>query len=189
MSNLPAFPKYTAKKSVIPSGETALICITQQMEETAMARITLADEFASLYGRVGDVVIVRRWRRHYMRPYVKPENPNTAAQREQRGAFREAVKSWQALPETQRQEWNRRARREQRSGYNAFLSHCLLGADTSSATEHPVVITGMRSRARFLRHAGNYRSSFAPLSRRFRCSSVCGKNPDKKQSVSLNRRR
>ena len=44
-----------------------------------MARITLADEFASLYGRVGDVVLIRRWKRHYMRPYVKPANPVTEA--------------------------------------------------------------------------------------------------------------
>ncbi len=144
-------------------------------EESKMARITLADEFALLYGRVGDVVIVRRWRKLYMRLYVKPTNPNTAAQRERRGAFREAVKAWQALPDEQRQEWNRSARREQRSCYNAFLSHCLLEADVSPAAEHPVVITGTRSRARFLRHTGNYRSSFVPLSRGVRYSSVAAK--------------
>ncbi len=138
-----------------------------------MARITLADEFASLYGRVGDVVVIRRWGRHYMRPYVKPANPDSAAQRERRGAFREAVKAWQELPETQRIEWKRRARKEHRSGYNAFLSHRLLRTESSLAEENPVVLTGTRRRARFLRHTGNYRSSFAPLSRRFRYSSVC----------------
>ncbi len=153
-----------------------------------MARITLADEFASLYGRVGDVVIIRRWGRHYMRPYVKPANPNTVAQRERRGAFREAVKAWQSLSELQRQEWNRRARREKRSGYNEFLSYRLSGGDTSPSAERPVVVTGTRSRARFLMRPGNYRPSFAPLSRGSRYSSVCVKIPRKKQSGAPNRR-
>ncbi len=153
-----------------------------------MARITLADEFASLYGRVGDVVIIRRWGRHYMRPYVKPANPDTVAQRERRGAFREAVKAWQSLSELQRQEWNRRARKEERSGYNAFLSCRLLGADTSPSAERPIVVTGTRSRARFLFRPGNYRSSFAPLSRGVRYCSVCVKNTRKKQTGAPNSR-
>ncbi len=154
-----------------------------------MTRITLADEFASLYGRVGDVVIVRRWKRHYMRPYVKPANPDTAAQRERRGAFREAVKAWQALPDEQRRVWNARARKDQRSGYNAFLSHRLIErGDTSPAAERPVVIEGTRSRASFLIRPGNCRSSFAPLSRGSRYSSVCVKIPRKKRSGAPNRR-
>ncbi len=90
-----------------------------------MARVTLNYDLRSLNGRMGDVVFYQRFGRQFMRPYVKPGNPNTPAQRARRGAFREAVKAWQALHEESRKEWSRRARRRGRSGYNVFISSYL----------------------------------------------------------------
>ncbi len=132
-----------------------------------MARITLADEFAAMHGRVEDVVIYRRWGKQHMRLYVKPSNPDTAAQRERRGTFREAVKAWQALSEADKLEWNGMAKRLFRSGYNFFISCHLGGATTAPGMKRRTVrIMAARRRANLihLRERALYPPVFPELS-------------------------
>jgi len=80
---------------------------------------------ASIHGRYGGVVFVYRRGRQHMRPYVKPRNPDTLAQRSRRDAFREAVHAWQAMPADEKERWNSLAVSRPLSGYNAFISHVL----------------------------------------------------------------
>ncbi len=87
-----------------------------------MAIATLSPAFTACHGRIGNLVLVNRYGRQYIRAYVKPRNPNTSAQRAGRSAFADAVRSWQALTEEEKHVWNRKAQRLRMSGYNAFIS-------------------------------------------------------------------
>ncbi len=98
-----------------------------------MAHVTLNVAFRSLHGRVGGAVFYERYGKQFMRPYVIPSNPNTAAQRVRRCAFREAVRAWQALPVPEKGEWNDRGIRKRKSGYNLFISCYLTETTTQPA--------------------------------------------------------
>ena len=93
-----------------------------------MAHVTLNVAFRTLSGRVGDAVFYTRYGRQYMRPYVKPSNPDTPAQRARRSAFRHAVRAWQALGEEEKLQWKKVGRKRHLSGYNAFISHTMNSA-------------------------------------------------------------
>lgn len=129
-----------------------------------MARVTLNVAFKSLQGKVGDAVFYQRYGKQLMRPYVVPSNPDTPAQRTQRGAFREAVHAWQTLTIEQREEWNGKARRVRRSGYNFFIS-CYLGSATTASCRirRSVRIGGTHGMTTVLSAPGRVRSSSGHL--------------------------
>lgn len=92
-----------------------------------MSHVTLNVAFRTLSGRVGDAVFYTRYGRQYMRPYVKPSNPDTPAQRARRFAFRNAVRAWQALGDEEKLQWKNIGRKRHLPGYNAFISHAMSG--------------------------------------------------------------
>lgn len=56
-----------------------------------------------------------------MRTY-RPTNPQTEAQQENRGTFAEAVGEWQGLTNEQKANYNKKASRFSRTGYNYYIS-------------------------------------------------------------------
>jgi hypothetical protein len=79
----------------------------------------------SIHGRMGDIVFVYRNGKQHARPYVRPRNPKTRAQRARRSVFAKAISAWQALSAQEKSLWNTRARRKNRTGYNLFISNYL----------------------------------------------------------------
>jgi hypothetical protein len=87
-----------------------------------------------------------------MRPYVKPSNPDTPAQRARRFAFRNAVRAWQALGEEERLQWKKIGRKRHLSGYNAFISHFISSAlNNPRESTLPVAPGAPARRATYLR--------------------------------------
>ncbi|HRZ25726.1 MAG TPA: hypothetical protein P5346_06260 [Spirochaetota bacterium] len=80
----------------------------------------------SISGRVGGIVFYTHNDNTYFRSYVVPRNPDTPAQRSNRGAFRDAMKAWQALSSFDREGFARRARRLGMAGHNLFISRYML---------------------------------------------------------------
>jgi len=105
-----------------------------------MAHVTLNVAFRTLSGRVGDAVFYTRYGRQYMRPYVKPSNPDTPAQRVRRSSFRNAVHAWQALDEEERLLWKIIGRKRHLSGYNAFISHAMSGEQNALQASAPHMV-------------------------------------------------
>lgn len=65
----------------------------------------------------------RRPRTYYVRMRdCTPSNPRTPKQQAHRMRMRQAVSDWRNLTEAERQEWNRKAARVGRYGFNRFLS-------------------------------------------------------------------
>jgi hypothetical protein len=60
--------------------------------------------------------------KQFKRKYVKPCNPDTAYQRNNRNRFADAVKSWQALTEAEKSIYTQKAVKLNMSGYNLFIS-------------------------------------------------------------------
>ena len=106
-----------------------------------MAPVTLNAAFRTLSGRVGDAVFYTRYGRQYVRPYVKPSNPDTPAQRVRRSSFRNAVHAWQALGEEERLLWKNIGRKRHLSGYNAFISHAMSGEQDALQASAPHMVT------------------------------------------------
>jgi hypothetical protein len=79
----------------------------------------------SISGRIGNVVFYTNRGRQCVRTHVVPRNPDTEAQRAVRGAFREAVRSWQSMPPEEQHTYNRKARYLNMSGYNLYISNYL----------------------------------------------------------------
>ncbi len=97
-----------------------------------MAQVELKPALTACHGRMDGLVFVNRLGKQHVRMYTKPSNPNTPAQRERRGTFRDAVHAWQALPDTEKERWKAKAASRKRTGYNLFVSRFLRGgADIS----------------------------------------------------------
>ena len=111
-----------------------------------MAHVTLNVALRTLSGRVGDAVFYTRYGRQYMRPYVKPSNPDTPAQRARRSAFRHAVCTWQALGEEEKLQWKNIGRKRHLPGYNAFISHFISSALNNPRESTPPVAPGAPAR-------------------------------------------
>ena len=91
-----------------------------------MATATLNPVFKSISGRIGNAVFYCRQNTQYVRSYVVPKNPDTPLQREARGNFAGAVKSWQQMTLEERYAYVRKARDLGMSGYNLFISFIML---------------------------------------------------------------
>ncbi len=111
-----------------------------------MADITLNPAFTACHGRMGNLVFVHRRGKQHVRVYAKPTNPDTPAQRERRSAFRDAVRAWQALPDTEKDSWNARARRKNRSGYNLFISRWMNGKEIQAGSGIYPAVAGIQHR-------------------------------------------
>jgi hypothetical protein len=87
-----------------------------------MAEVFLNPMFTALNGRAGTIVFYSYSGRVFFRAYVRPRNPDTPAQRTNRGLFREAMKAWQALSSFDKDGFSRRAKRLGITGHNLFIS-------------------------------------------------------------------
>jgi len=77
-------------------------------------------------GKLGKQMIASSWRGiPYIREYVKPRNPRTGLQQENRGRFSEAVAAWQRLPLAEQKAYDRKAVRM--TGQNLFIRRFLRG--------------------------------------------------------------
>ncbi len=94
-----------------------------------MAKVELNPMFTVFSGRMGNIVFYRINKKLCARSYVIPRNPDTEKQRVNRSLFAEAVKAWQALPEEEKERYNRSASRkgDPCSGYNLFISSYMTG--------------------------------------------------------------
>lgn len=87
-----------------------------------MARV-LGYQNAILRGKLGGVVHSANRYGEYVRQYVKPVNPNTAAQAVARGNFTQALSLWHDLDDDQKNGWNSYAASVGGlSGINEFVS-------------------------------------------------------------------
>ncbi len=87
-----------------------------------MAEAFLNPAFTAMNGRVGGIVFFSYNERTFFRSYVRPRNPDTPAQRANRGLFRDAMKAWGALSSFDRAAFSRRARRLGMAGHNLFIA-------------------------------------------------------------------
>ncbi|MBN2402766.1 MAG: hypothetical protein JXN64_10240 [Spirochaetes bacterium] len=87
-----------------------------------MAVVKYSSIIESMSGRIGNVVHYRRLGTDCVRSYVVPRNPDTEAQKTVRRSFRDAVRSWQAMPQEEKYRFNRKARCMNMSGYNLYIS-------------------------------------------------------------------
>ena len=90
-----------------------------------MARVVTRGWSLVVTGKVDDHVFCRRGDRIYVRRWVKPTDRRTAKQQAQRARFREAVAAWKALPDADQARYTERARWQNRTGYNMFVSEHL----------------------------------------------------------------
>ncbi len=92
---------------------------------------------AGLSGKVDNGVFCQRGRGTYVRRYTKPKNPNTVPQQAQRGRFAAAVAARKGLSAEAQADWQRRARRDRRTGYHLFVGQ-FLAQQTAPAGAPPV---------------------------------------------------
>ncbi len=100
-----------------------------------MARAT-GGPAANLSGKIDNLVFCQRGRGTYVRRYTKPTNPNTVAQQAQRGRFAAAVAAWKGLSAEARADWQKRAKRDDRTGYHLFVGQ-FLAQQTAPAVAPP----------------------------------------------------
>jgi hypothetical protein len=100
-----------------------------------MAYVILNPIINSLSGRIGNLVFYSSDGREYARSYVKPRNPDTPAQRANRGLFRNAMKAWQALSAFDRAAYNRRAGRLGMTGHNLYIRKYMLAHANTGSSE------------------------------------------------------
>ena len=83
-------------------------------------------ELLKLAGK-GDFVISSWKGKRYFRRYVKPKNPRTKKQREQREKFSKAVEEWHKSSKEEREVYNKLAKElgENVTGLNLFVSDYL----------------------------------------------------------------
>ncbi len=109
-----------------------------------MAVLTLNGIITSLSGRIGNWVCYMRRGTACARVYVKPGDPKTPAQENNRCMFAGAVRAWQQLSDTERKEYDRKARREFRgryrrmSAYNIFISEHMKAELCSGTKPEPL---------------------------------------------------
>ena len=87
-----------------------------------MAVATLHPMFMDTRGKMGRLVYYNRRGTECIRRHVVPRNPDTNAQRTIRTSFSDAVHAWQALPLSEKAQWNHKARYKPMTGYNMFVS-------------------------------------------------------------------
>jgi hypothetical protein len=104
--------------------------------EKKMAKIS--NIFGTTFkGRVGRKMVAGTWKGHeYIRPYVKPSNPKTEAQRAHRELFSSAVKTWQGLSGTQQAFYNRIA--SGMTGFNLFVKRTIPALENELVPEVPI---------------------------------------------------
>jgi len=87
-------------------------------------RNVLGTRFSGKMGK--DVVAVSGKGRvsDYLREYVKPKDPKSELQDQQRGFLRQAVAAWRRLPAGEQVWWD--AARIGKSGYNLFVKEYIL---------------------------------------------------------------
>lgn len=90
-----------------------------------MATTKLNPAYMSMKGNIGKLIFYNRKGKQCIRSYCIPRNPNTPAQKAVRRNFAEAVKAWQMLPLSEKEAYNRRARKKPLTGYNLFTSEFL----------------------------------------------------------------
>ena len=90
-------------------------------------------------GRVGKKMVAGSWKGHeYIRPYVKPSNPRTESQMEQRNLFSQATKAWGQLTPRQQEFYNRIA--DGMTGYNVFVKRHIEAQQNDMVPEIPIVM-------------------------------------------------
>lgn len=87
-----------------------------------MAEVLLDPMFTALNGRAGNIVFYSYSGRVFFLAYVIPRNPDTPAQKRNRGLFRDAMKAWKALSSFDKDILSRRAKRLGMTGHNLFIS-------------------------------------------------------------------
>ena len=87
-----------------------------------MAKVHLNAIIKGITGRIGALVFYEWDGDTFVRPRVRQRDPKTPLQLDLRDAFGRGVRSWQALPEAEKAEWNRRANKRRTTGYHAYLS-------------------------------------------------------------------
>ncbi len=69
-----------------------------------------------------DNVVFSKWKHtSYIKPYIKPSNPNSPEQLKVRKAFSRLVKNWKEADNLLRATWDNHARGSNMTGYNAFI--------------------------------------------------------------------
>jgi hypothetical protein len=87
-----------------------------------MAIVMANPMFGAVRGKIGGLVFYSSRGTVCVRTYVKPRNPDTAAQQRQRGLFREAMLSWRELADVEKERYRRRASRLGMTGHNLYIS-------------------------------------------------------------------
>jgi hypothetical protein len=87
-----------------------------------MAKVHLNAIVKGITGRIGALVFYEWDGDTFVRPQVRQRDPKTPLQLDLRDAFSRAVHAWQALPEAEKAQWNRRASKRRTTGYHAYLS-------------------------------------------------------------------
>ena len=103
-----------------------------------MATAELNPTFMNMKGNLGNIILYNRYGTQCIRSHGKPRNPNTPAQKAVRRNFAEAVKQWQMLPVSEKEVYNKRARKKPLSGYNLFTSEFLKEKYSTSDRPAPV---------------------------------------------------
>jgi hypothetical protein len=108
-----------------------------------MAKVRLNVAFKGITGRIGHLVFYEWDGDTFVRPRGHQRDPKTPLQLALRDAFSRAVHTWQALAETEKAHWNRRARKRRTTGYHAYLSAYMRNRwdRAEAARPHTVAIT------------------------------------------------
>jgi len=97
-----------------------------------MAKAELNPTFMNFKGNIGRLIYYNRMGKTCVRSHVIPRNPRTEAQQKNRDLFAEAVNRWKLLTAEEKNLWNVKAARKQRTGYNFFISSFILNAARES---------------------------------------------------------
>jgi hypothetical protein len=87
-----------------------------------MAKVRLNAIVKGITGRIGALVFYEWDGDTFVRPQGRQRDPKTPLQLDLRDAFSRGVRAWQALPEAEKAQWNRRADKRRTTGYHAYLS-------------------------------------------------------------------
>jgi hypothetical protein len=80
------------------------------------------DIISGISGRMGNRVYYLRNEKQCSRAHVMPANPRTKRQQQGRTRFAGLVTRWRSLGPSLKENWSRRARNLNMSGYNLFIS-------------------------------------------------------------------
>ena len=87
-----------------------------------MAKVHLTATIKGITGRIGNLVFYEWDGDTFVRPRVRQRDPKSPLQLDLRDAFGRGVRAWQALPDAEKAQWNRRAHKRRTTGYHAYLS-------------------------------------------------------------------